>query len=73
MSRQEIFEPQHRDWRMFTYGAALLAPAAVLLVAWPRLATNLFLTGFAEQMFMPHGCVTCGCRSYILCTLAPTS
>jgi hypothetical protein len=55
MSRHEISEPQRRDWRMLSYGAALLAPAAVLLVAWPRLAANLFSTGFAEQMFMPHG------------------
>ena len=55
MSRHEISEPQRRDWRMLTYSAALLAPAAVLLVAWPRLAANLFSTGFAEQMFMPHG------------------
>jgi hypothetical protein len=55
MSRHEISEPQRRDWRMLSYGAALLAPAAVLLVAWPRLASNLFANGFAEQMFMPHG------------------
>jgi hypothetical protein len=68
MSRYEISEPQRRDWRMLSYGAALLAPAAVLLVAWPRLATNLFANGFAEQMFMPTGCATCGCRSYIICT-----
>jgi len=40
---------EHHDWRILTYGAALLAPAAVLLVAWPR-----FATGFGEQMFMPH-------------------
>jgi len=40
---------------MLTYGAALLVPAAVLLVAWPRLAANLFANGFAQQMFMPHG------------------
>ena len=51
----EISEPQRRDWRMLSYGAALLVPAAVLLVVWPRLAANLFATGFAEQMFMPHG------------------
>src|ERR1700730_11677323 len=50
-----ISEPQRRDWRMLTYGAALLAPAVVLLVAWPKLAANLFANGFAEQMFMPHG------------------
>jgi hypothetical protein len=55
MSRHEIPQAQRRDWRMLSYGAALLAPAAVLLVAWPRLASNLFSTGFAEQMFMPHG------------------
>ncbi len=48
MLRHEISEPQRRDWRMLSYGAALLASAAVLLVAWPRLATNLFTTGFAE-------------------------
>jgi hypothetical protein len=55
MSRHEVSEPQRRDWRILSYGAALLAPAAVLLVAWPRLAANLFANGFAEQMFMPHG------------------
>ena len=55
MSRHEIPETQRRDWRMLSYGAALLAPAAVLLVAWPRLAANLFATGSGEQMFMPHG------------------
>jgi hypothetical protein len=55
VSRHEIPETQHRDWRMLTYGAALLESAAVLLVAWPRLAANLFSTGFADQMFMPHG------------------
>src|ERR1700730_15393226 len=31
------------------------AGSAVLLVAWPKLAANLFANGFAEQMFMPHG------------------
>src|SRR3984893_9301606 len=55
MSRHEISAPQRGDWRMLTYGAALLAAAAVLLVAWPKLAANLFANGFAEQMFMPHG------------------
>jgi hypothetical protein len=55
MSRHEVSEPQRRDWRMLTYGAAVPAPAAVLLVAWPKLAANLFANGFAEQMFMPHG------------------
>jgi hypothetical protein len=35
MSGQEISEHQRRDWRMLTYGAPLLAPAAVLLVACP--------------------------------------
>src|ERR1700730_17302047 len=54
MSRHEISEPQRRDWRMLTYGAAVLAPATVLLVAWPKLAANLFANGFAEQMFMPQ-------------------
>ena len=48
MSRHEISEPQRRDWRMLSYGAALLAPAAVLLVAWPRLAANLFANGFGK-------------------------
>ena len=57
MSGHEISEHQRRDWRMLTYGAPLLAPAAVLLVAWPRLAANLFAIGFAEQMFMPHGMI----------------
>jgi hypothetical protein len=55
MSPHEISQAKRRDWRMLTYGAALLVPAAVLLVVWPRLATNLFATGFAEQKFMPHG------------------
>jgi hypothetical protein len=32
-----------------------VVPAAILLMAWPRLAANLFPTGFGEQMFMPHG------------------
>jgi hypothetical protein len=59
MSRQETSEAQRRDGRMLSisipYSAALLAPAAVLLAVWPRLATNLFATGFGEQSFMPHG------------------
>src|SRR6202043_3504130 len=55
MSRHELSEPQRRDWRMVYYGAALLAPAAALLVVWPRLATNLFAASFGEQAFMPHG------------------
>jgi hypothetical protein len=55
MSRHELSEPQRRDWRMLSYGAALLAPAAVLLVVWPKLATNLFAASFGEQVFMPHG------------------
>ena len=55
MSRHKIPEAQRRDRRMLSYGAALLAPAAALLVALPRLAANLFATGFGEQTFMPHG------------------
>jgi signal transduction histidine kinase/CheY-like chemotaxis protein len=59
MSRQETPEAQRRDGRMLSisvpYSAALLAPAAVLLAVWPRLATNLLATGFGEQSFMPHG------------------
>lgn len=55
MSGHELSRPQRRDWRMLTYGAALLAPAAVLLVVWPRLATNLFAASFGEQVFMPRG------------------
>lgn len=55
MSRHELSGPQRRDWRMLSYGAALLAPAAVLLVVWPTPATNLFAAGFGEQVFMPHG------------------
>jgi hypothetical protein len=55
MSRHKIPETQRHDWRMLSYGAVLLAPAAVLSVAWPRLAANLFATPFAEQMFMLHG------------------
>src|SRR5262249_9780025 len=59
MSRQETSEAQRRDGRMLSisipYSAALLAPAAVLLAVWPRLATNLFATGFGGQVFMPHG------------------
>jgi hypothetical protein len=47
MSRREISETHAPYWRMLSYGAALLVPAAVLLVAWPRLASNLFSTGFA--------------------------
>jgi hypothetical protein len=55
MPGHELSRPQRRDWRMLTYGAALLAPAAVLLVVWPRLATNLFAASFGEQVFMPRG------------------
>jgi hypothetical protein len=55
MSRHEIPETNRRDWRILSYAAALLAPAAVLLVVWPRLAANLFASGLGEQMFMPHG------------------
>src|ERR1700730_12009053 len=55
MSRHKIPEAQRRDRRMLSYGAALLAPAAALLVALPRLAANLFATVFGEQTFMPHG------------------
>jgi hypothetical protein len=59
MSRQETSEAQRRDGRMLPisipYSAALLAPAALLLAVWPRLATNLFATGFGEHSFVPHG------------------
>lgn len=52
MSRYEISEAQRRT---LSYGGALLAAAAALLVVWPRLAANLFAAGVGEQMFMPHG------------------
>jgi hypothetical protein len=55
MSRSEIPESQRRDHRVLTYSAALLAPAAVLLFAWPKLVTNLFASGLGDQTFMPHG------------------
>jgi hypothetical protein len=31
MSRHELSEPQRRDWRMLTYGAALLAISSTLI------------------------------------------
>jgi signal transduction histidine kinase/CheY-like chemotaxis protein len=40
---------------MLFYGFSLLGPAALLLVVWPKLAGNLFATGFEAQNFMPHG------------------
>lgn len=64
MPRHEISEAHYRNlkdilrtphWRMLFYSVSLLAPAALLLVVWPKLATNLFATGFGEQLFMPHG------------------
>ncbi|MGH6794917.1 MAG: hypothetical protein ACREDD_02135 [Methylocella sp.] len=55
MSRPEISEAKRRDWRMLSYGAALLLPAGILLAAWPKLAANLFVDGFGDQSFMPHG------------------
>ncbi len=41
--------------RILSYAAALLAPATILLVAWPMLARNLFARGFGDESFMPHG------------------
>jgi hypothetical protein len=73
MSRPEISEAKRRDWRILSYGAALLAPAAVLLAVWPKLVTNLFATGFAEQMFMPHGMCYLWVPELYFCTSAPTS
>jgi hypothetical protein len=55
MSTSEMPERQRRNWRVLSYAAALLAPAAVLLLVWPKLVTNLFASGFGDQMFMPHG------------------
>jgi hypothetical protein len=55
MSTSEMPERQRRNRRVLSYAAALLAPAAVLLVVWPKLVTNLFASGFGDQMFMPHG------------------
>jgi hypothetical protein len=57
MPRHEIPEAHYRNsknilrtphWRMLFYSVSLLAPAALLLVVWPKLATNLFATGFGE-------------------------
>jgi hypothetical protein len=55
MSAPEISDSQRLNRRVLTYAAALLGPAAILLVVWPKLVTNLFASGFGEQMFMPHG------------------
>ena len=55
MSTPEISDSQRLNRRVLTYAAALLAPAAILLFVWPKLVTNLFASGFGEQMFMPHG------------------
>ena len=64
MPIHDIFQARRRElasilkvphWRMLSYGVSLLAPPALLLVLWPRLATNLFATGFGEKTFMPHG------------------
>jgi hypothetical protein len=41
--------------QILSYAAALLIPAGILLVAWPKLAANLFANSFGEQSFMPHG------------------
>lgn len=41
--------------QILSYAAALLIPAGILLAAWPKLAANLFASGFGEQSFMPHG------------------
>lgn len=41
--------------RWWSYVAAMLASAALLLFLWPRLAANLFATGFGDLSFMPHG------------------
>jgi signal transduction histidine kinase/CheY-like chemotaxis protein len=57
MSRHELSEalPGALGWRIFSYGAGLVAPAAMLLFVWPKLAANLFASGFGEDSFMPHG------------------
>jgi hypothetical protein len=55
VSIPEISDSQRLNRRVLTYAAALLGPAAILLVVWPKLVTNLFASGFGEQMFMPHG------------------
>jgi hypothetical protein len=41
--------------QILIYSAGLVLPAAILLVIWPRLAANLFATGFEDGSFMPHG------------------
>jgi signal transduction histidine kinase/CheY-like chemotaxis protein len=41
--------------RILTYGAGMVVPAAILLVIWPKLAANLFASGFEDAIFMPHG------------------
>jgi hypothetical protein len=55
MSKQETSGSNRRDWRILSYAAALLVPAGVLLAVWPKLAANLFASGFGEESFMPHG------------------
>jgi hypothetical protein len=40
---------------MLTYGAGGAGAGRSIVGCLARLATNLFSTGFAEQMFMPHG------------------
>jgi hypothetical protein len=55
MSGPEISEFKRREWQILSYGAALVVPAVILLAAWPNLAANLFVDGFGEQSFMPHG------------------
>jgi len=41
--------------QILIYAAGLVVPAAILLVIWPKLAANLFASGFGEDTFMPHG------------------
>jgi len=55
MPGNETSQPHRRDWRILSYGAALLVPGGILLAIWPKLATNLFANGFGDQSFMPHG------------------
>ena len=41
--------------QIFSYAAALVVPAGILLVVWPMLAANLFASGVGQESFMPHG------------------
>lgn len=41
--------------QILSYAAALLIPAGILLAIWPKLAGNLFASGFGGESFMPHG------------------